>query len=268
MRDMRILAWFTLREVLGLPIYRILYGLSFALIMIAMIVSNLFLFETSKVLIDLIWLSMGIITFIYALFIACHMLAQDIGHQMVYLFIPQLNRSSYLLGRLLGLGTAFILLVLWLCLLATIAIAWKTHSTLDVYHHGIYIWTALPLSFVSILQGCVYIALIAFVCSWATSQAEMLVFSSAFIVLSSIFPSIIEILQSPDIIQNTPTFIVWIIQALSFLFPKLSASSFAIAQAHGITIPLIDWFAFIASNIGYIILILYVAFFMFSRRDL
>jgi len=268
MHKSRLLAIFTLREIIAQPIYRTLCALAFVFILAALILSKLFLFETGKVLVDLIWLSMGLISLIYVLFIACTMLAQDIGSQMVYLFIPLLRRDEYLKGRLAGLFLALTLLTFWMLLLATLAIAWNISSTVEIYHHGLTAWTALPLASISLLQAFAALALVAFVCSWATSQAEMLVFSASFIVFSAIFPAIIEILQSPEVIANTPNSIVILIQGISFLFPKVSTSSFAIAQAHGFSIPLSDWLALISSYLGYALLALTTAFFIFSRRDL
>ena len=268
MHKSRLLAIFTLREIIAQPIYRTLCVLAFVFILTSFILSQSFLFETGKVLVDLIWLSMGVISLIYVLFIGCTMLAQDIGNQMVYFFIPLLRRDEYLKGRLAGIFLALILLFFWIFLLATLAITWSISSTVEVYRHGLSIWTALPLASISLLQALAALALVAFACSWATSQAEMLVFSTAFIVFSAIFPAIIETLQSPEVLANTPSSIVILIQGISFLFPKVNASSFAIAQAHGLSIPLSDWLALIVSYMGYTLLSLTTAFFIFSKRDL
>jgi len=264
------LARFTWLEILRMRVFHLLIAFLVLIMPIATLtISGLFFFDVSKVQIDVLSAGMHAAAMVYILFIATTLMGRDISSGACYfLLAPPLTRSQYIAGRFLGLLTGLIILIAVASLVAEALTALSMYTRFPIYRHGLEWFTGLYLGGGVLIQYISLLAVAVFICAWATAIAEMLTFVIAFMFLAWTFPTILTVLQSPEILQQVPPFVATLIHATSWLFPELNGAMVGLKLAHGLGFDTAELFAFIIQHVGYTMLMLGGAAWLFSKRSL
>jgi len=269
MRNLWLMTWFTLREVLHTPGFRLLVAVSLALNLSALVVAGLFLLETVKVLGDILWLGNALLLTMYTLFLGCALFGRDLGEHVVHFFVPAMRRETYFAGRLLGLGCALALLLALQALegMATLALHRSAAPPVPLTQavSPFMPWTLFALA---LLWGLVALGILAFVCSWATAQSEMLTFTASFLALFAWTPEVLAFLQNPEVASQTPALIQGLVTALGWLLPAVTPGDLALAAVHAIPVDTGDWLTLGATSVGFAITAMTLGFMLLKRRPL
>jgi len=268
MKEAALLARFTLHELFRTPAMLVLMAMAFLINIAALVVSNLYLLELSKVQIDVLWTGTSILALAYVLFIATTLLAGDIAGQVAYLFLPKLNRQQYLLGRFAGLALGLVALMSLTAFVSGGFLAWTIAHTAVSYHAGASIWAGLQLAAMASLQGMTLLAAILFIASWATGQAETLVFSIGFTLLAYLLPPVVAAMQSHEVLERVPPAVAASMHIVDYILPDMTAGNMALAIAHGFKVSTHDIWLLIGQHGGYSLMMLAFALMAFARRDL
>jgi len=259
---------FTLLEIFNMRAFQLLVLIALVLLPLAATVfSNLFLLDIGKVRMDILIAGNRIIASLYILVIAVMLMANDISKGMIHLFLtPPSSRREYLIGRFFGLltGLAIILLA---ASIGGEAVLGLTFSEKDpIYRHGLEQGDGVLLALFTFYQHISILAAALFICTWATSMAEMFVFSSCILMLAWTLPPVLNAMQTTEVLQRTPEWIASLLKSTSYFLPNLNGSEIGLALAHGL--PLESVWPHIAEHTGYALLMLGLALFSLSRRDL
>ncbi|TLS73951.1 hypothetical protein FE236_12450 [Mariprofundus erugo] len=268
MNNIYIVAAFTLREILASPAFRALLAATALFAIMALAVSNLFLLETVKVQLDFLWLGMSLLGAGFSLFIGTTLMGHDITRGTASLFLPHMDRHSYLLGRTAGLTLALTLLLALMAVLSTATVAWGLEHALPDRAAGISLWSAIIMGLFALLQSATILAMVLFTCSWATGVVEMMLFSSAFTLMAYLLPSVMSAITSSEVIAQVPAWSAAFIHTIDYLFPDMSGGQVALCIAHGLTLPTAELGWYLAGQCGYIITLVAAALLLFDRRDL
>ncbi|RME32316.1 MAG: hypothetical protein D6794_12835 [Deltaproteobacteria bacterium] len=263
------MAAFTLREVFHAPVFRLLVALSLLLNLAGLVIAKLFLLETIKVLGDILWLGNGLLLMMYTLFLGCTLFGRDLGEYVVHFFVPAMSREAYFAGRLLGLACGLLLLLSLQAFEGMAALALHRADAPPVpLTHAISMAAPWLLFLLALLWGLAALGILAFVCSWATAQAEMLTFSAAFLVLFAWTPEVLSFLQNPDVASQTPAIVQSLLKALGWIMPAVTPGDLALAIVHAIPLNAGDWLATGATSVGVSLITLVLGFLLLKRRPL
>lgn len=268
MNKLLTLAVFSLREILAAPAYRVLLASTLVIGIGAMAISNLFLLETVKVELDFLWLGMSLLATVFMLVVAAGLLAQDFTQGIAYLFLPHMSRQTYLLARVSGIIAGLLLLLVLMMLIAIATVTWGLHHTQAAQTHGIAWWSPAILIGMALLQSLTVLSIVIFTCSWASGLVEMILFSTVFTALAYLLPSVMQAMTSAEVIAQVPGWTAMLIHTVDYLFPNMTGAQMALAVVHGLPVPSVELFWFVASQIGYIMIMSAAGFLIFARRDL
>jgi len=268
MHKLITLALFSLREIVAMPSYRMMLASTLLVATFAMVVSQLFLLETIKVQLDFLWLGTSLLGITYILIIAASMLGQDISSHIAYLFLPHMPRTTYLLGRTLGILAGLFLLLALMCLISTLSLSFSLSQVTMPQMHNPAWWSPLLLSAMALLQSTTVLAIIVFTAAWASGFVEMLLFSTAFTALAYLLPSVIAAMTSSEVLAQTPAWVITLIHGVDYLFPDMSGGDIALSLAHGIALDWSEMGWLFTAQLGYSMMIFAIGLLLFSRRDL
>jgi len=268
MHKLTTLALFSLREIMAMPSYRILLASTPVLALFAMVASQLFLLETIKVQLDFLWLSTSLLGISYILIIAASMLGQDISGHIAYLFLPHMPRTTYLLGRAVGILAGLLLLLGLMTIISTLSLYFSLSQLPAEQLHNPAWWSPLLLFAVALLQSTTVLAMVLFTAAWASGFVEMLLFSTAFTLLAYLLPYVVAAMTTSEVLTHTPAWITALIHGVDYLFPDMTGGDIAISLAHGIALDSIELGWLFAAQTGYSMMIVAAAVLLFARRDL
>lgn len=259
---------FTLLEIFNMRAFQLLILASLILLPLAATVfSNLFLLDIGKVRMDVLIAGNRIIATLYILVIAVMLMANDISKGMIHIFLtPPSGRKEYMIGRFIGLFTG-LATILITSAIGDEAVLWLTFSEQPaVYQHGLEIGDGFLLALFTFYQHISVLAAILFICTWATSLAEMFVFSSGILMLAWTLPPVLNAMKTSEVLQRTPEWIALFLKNISYLLPNLNGAEIGLALANGL--PIISIWPHFLEHTCYALLMLGLALFSLSRRDL
>jgi len=268
MHKLMTLALFSLREVVAMPAYRIMLLSTLVLTIFAMVISQLFLLETIKVQLDFLWLGTSLLGISYILMIGANMLGQDISGHISYLFLPHMPRTTYLLGRILGILAGLLLLLGLMSILSTLSLAWSLSHMPATQPHSPDWWSPILLAGIAMLQSVTVLAMVVFTAAWASGFIEMLLFSAAFTGLAYLLPSVIAAMTTIEVLAQTPAWIATLIHGVDYLLPDMTGGEIALSLAHATTLDIVELGWLCISQLGYAIMIYAAGILLFARRDL
>ncbi|MDX8406051.1 MAG: hypothetical protein R8K50_07860 [Mariprofundus sp.] len=268
MHKLMTLARYSLREIVAMPAYRIMLLSTFVLAIFAMVISQLFLLETIKVQLDFLWLGTSLLGITYILMIAASMLGQDISGHIAYLFLPHMPRTTYLLGRTLGILAGLLLLLGLMALISTLSLAFSLEQLPTSQPHDPAWWSPLLLSGIALLQSTTVLAIVVFTAAWASGFIEMLLFSTAFTGLAYLLPSVLAAMTTSEVLAQTPAWVASLIHGVDYLFPDMNGGEVALSLAHGLSLNPGDIGWLCTAQIGYTMMIFATGILLFARRDL
>ncbi len=259
----------TFLEVIQSRIFQVLAAATLLAPLFGFVLSSLFLVDIGKVYLDGVLGVMHVLSMGFVLFISAGILARDLEQKVCYLLVLEpSSRIIYMLGRFCGLTLVFFgfigLVVLSGSIFAHFYIAIKSE-----FYQSNYAWQHLAaLIFLHGFQYWALLGLVFFIFSWATGMVEIVVFASAGLLLSWIFPPILRAMQSQEVAEQVPLKIQSILNFGYNLLPHLTGGEIALALVHGKSIGAIEILWYIVEHTAYAGLLLSIAIIMFSRRDL
>ncbi len=263
------LAHLTLFELWQNRTFKTLLTVALLTPLLAVGLSSLFLYDIGKVYVDVVAAMAQLLAVVFFIFLVVTLLSRDIFDRIVYVFLtPPMSRRDYYIGRFLGIVAVFVLLLLVL-LLSSVLGAWLYLDGLsDMYQSG-YKWNYLgQLVFFNFFQYISILGFIFFVVSWSSGNAETMLFTLAMLIFSWIFPPVLAALQSPDVMKDTPEFVVYFLQWIYDVIPHLRGADITLSIAHGGSIGYQDTFLYVAEHILYSVIFFALGLAVFKRRDL
>ncbi len=251
---------------------RVLYGVmvaSLLLILFAVLISGLFMRDILKVMVDICLSSISLGGLLVPFFLAINLLAGDIENRTIYTLLARnISRSSYILGKFLGLAmlTGIIIIILMIATLVAIYCAtliYPAHNFLHFTLSPLFISTLMAFLGVLVLNSTVLLW-----CSVTTSS-----FLATLLTLSTyiIGHSVEDVVRFMNL-KNTGVEISPMIQATAkavlYIFPNLAA--FDLKQQAAYSLPFVSQEITLLGLYGlsYISIMLFLAIFFFKRRDL
>jgi len=233
----------------------------------ATVFSNLFLLDIGKVRMDVLIAGNRIIAALYILAIAVMLMANDVSKGMIHIFLtPPSSRRDYLIGRFFGLLVGFVVVLLAAGIGSEVVLGLTFSEKIEVYRHGLERGDGLLLALFTFYQLISILAAVMFICAWATSLAEMFVFSAGFLLLSWLLPPVLQAMKSAEVLQHTPEWIVSLLNGVAYILPSLNGSEIGLALAHGL--PISSIWPHIFEHASYALLMLGLALIALLRRDL
>jgi|UPI000377DA83 hypothetical protein len=267
MKASLIIARFTIEEMLGLRVSRILFVLAILLPVAAWVFSRFFLLELLKVQLDVMSAGAYLLGIVFILSCVVNLLGRDIGDKVCHFYLsPPITRHAYFLGRFFGVVAVLLSLYL-VILLGSGSLLWL-NGDLAATTYGVTGKTVFILAWVAWYQSVSLLGVVFFIASWATGMAEILLFSTAAAGVMWLFPPILEVLNSPVMAQEVPTTIATILNTIAWLLPDMTGGKIILAASHG---QLLDGLAMLMhalGHLGYALAMLALGLLFFLRRDL
>jgi len=259
----------TILEIIRMRIFQFFAVAILITPIIALVFSNIFIFDIGKVRIDVFAAATRLLITSYILFVAVTLMGRDIGQKSCYQFLmPPVSRHAYLTGRFAGLTLCMLMLMVITMIAGELLIALTLSDTSEIYRHGITQGQGFTLAILSFVQHVSLLAMVMMICVWATGLAEMLVFSIAAIFLGWTLPPIIHALQNQEVMQHVPPLISSLTNSIGYIFPQLNGGDIAVALAHGVNISSTDILLHFTEHFSYALIMFVLALIIFSRRDL
>jgi len=259
----------TVHEIVRMRTFQILAATIILLPLVAIVFSNIFIFDIGKVRIDVLVAGSRLLATTYILFIAVTLMGRDIGQKTCYQFLmPPISRHAYLTGRFTGLLLCLLLLMILSMVSGELLISITFSETAEIYRRGLSHGTGLSMAFLIFFQHISLLAMVLMICSWATGLAEMLIFSLAGIFLSWILPPIIQALQTEEVIQHVPPIVAAFTNIIGSILPQLNGGDIALALAHGLSMNTSDIIWHLVEHSSYALIMFAMALIIFFRRDL
>ncbi len=270
MRHVWHIARFTMLETLGYRVTRTIFAFALLLPVFAIIFSKLFMLEVTKVQIDVMAGGSYLLGIVFLLSTVVTLLGNDLGSRVCFFFlIPPVQRTEYLLGRFFGIVAVVTLLYLLLLITTEILVWISLRDEIPFYRHGISWMTGIMVAWTAWYQTISLLSVVFLVCTWASGTAEMLVFSSSAAFIYWVFPAILVAIQAKNNIEHTtPELLIQIIKAVTWLLPDMTGGSLVLAFEHGIAISTSSIILHAGGHLGYTIIMLLIAIFIFSKRNL
>ncbi|MFO7760370.1 MAG: ABC transporter permease subunit [Desulfobia sp.] len=269
MRNIFALALLSFKEGLR---YRVLYGvLVFALLImvLAVLVSGLFMRDVSKVILDFCLASINIGGLLIPFFLGINLLARDLEQHTVFAVLSRpVRRSQYILGKFGGL----VLLTLLIMAILTGATFASVFIAKIIYGGGYF--TAFSPGAVLASVGLSALALIilnGLVVLWCT-----LTTSSFLAILLTIFSyligqtvdDVVRFIRADHARVTFSAAVKHTVDIAQYVFPNLAAFDFKLQAAHGLypavgEISILFFYAAV-----YTLALLLISIMIFKRRDI
>lgn len=268
MRQILTLAGFTLREMAGQRIYRILLLSLLVIPWLLLIPTSLFLLDLDKVFMDMLFAAQHAWLVVYLFFLAVPLLARDIeqGICNIFLTLP-MSRTGYLWGRFGGVVCAMLPLLFCFVISASMAFLWAAESWPGYVAADA--WLSFACGSLLILLPYLALAAILFlIAAGATGSAEITVFLFSVWLICWTLPPVLEALQSMEVAESTPGWLAMLLQGISQLLPDLSSSRISLRLAHQLSLPPGSVLGYSVQHTAYAVLAMLAATAVFKRRDL
>lgn len=251
---------------------RVLYGVliaSLLLILFAVLVSGLFMRDILKVLLDICLSSISIGGLLVPIFLAINLVAGDIENRTIYTLLARdISRSSYMLGKFLGLAmlTGTIILILTLATLLATYCATLIYPSHFFSHLSLFpVLVCILMTFLGIL---VLNSTVLLWCSVTTSSFLTTLLTLSTYVIGHSAEDMVRFMELQIDNINISLATQTTVKAALYIFPNLAAFDLKQQAAYGLLIPQREIAFLCLYGFFYISIILSLAIFFFKRRDL
>ncbi|WP_157753664.1 ABC-2 transporter permease [Ghiorsea bivora] len=235
----------------------------------AVVMGALFMVDIGKVYMDAIAASAQLMMIAFLIFVVVVLLSKDIFERVCYILLtPPVRRTDYFAGRFVGFVFAFMMLLLALFVSSLIVAVFYIGAKPEFYQSGFSWITLAQMMFFYAFQYIAVLGLVFFIASWASGDAEMMLFVMASLVFTWIFPPVLQALQSPDVMAETPAFIMPVLDAVYAMIPHLNGADIALQLAHGDALSLVQMTMYVAEHSLYAVVCFMMGLMLFKRRDL
>lgn len=269
MRNILAVSWLAFKEGLG---NRLLYGvivMSVMVMIFAVMVGGFFMRDVSKVIIDFCLTSVSLGGLIIPFFLAVSMLAGDLERRTIFPILCQpISRSSYVLGKFIGLALLTAVVVLLLGGTGVIAVL------MGKFLYGARFFSSVNFGSYAIAIAMHYLAilllnsLVVLWCCITTSGLLATLLTVASYVIGQTIDDIVSIIQAGNSGVPISDTLKYAVQFGQYAFPNLAAFDLKQLAAHGLSIPSADIVFLGLYFLSYATATLSLAVFVFNRRDL
>ncbi len=268
MNQLFSLIWFTLKEMAGQRIYKILL-LSLVIIpWLLLIPTSLFMLDLGKVFMDMLFTTQHAWLAAYLFFLAVPLLARDIeqGICSIFLTLP-MSRGLYLWGRFIGVVYGILPLLFCYIVSAVAAFLWAENTWPG------YVAASSELSFTygAMLILMPYLALAAvlfLIAAGSSGSAEITVFLFSVWLICWALPPVLDALQNIEVAEKTPAWTGMLLHGINQLLPDLSSSQISLRLAHQLPLHPASVLGYCIQHAAYAVLAMIAATAVFKRRDL
>jgi len=233
-----------------------------------LIPTSFFLFDISKVLIDLLFLCLHGWLLAYIFFIASPLLARDIEQHVCHIFLTlPMSRSHYFWARFTGI-IAGILPLLITYLIASFFTFIFAESIWGSYIHPQANSSFIYGTFLILLPYIALSAILFLIASKASVLPAITVFFFAIWFFCWLVPPVLGAMQDAEVQQSTPDLIVTMIHLIHQLLPDLSSAEISLNLAHSHNFEALQVISYCTHHLAYAVLAMLLATISFNRRDL
>lgn len=251
---------------------KVLYGVivaSLLLILFAVLISGIFMRDILKILLDICLSSISVSGLLVPFFLAINLLAGDIENRTIYTLLARnISRSSYIIGKFLGLAllSGTIIIILFIATLIAIwcaSLIYPDHYFTNLSLYPIIISTCMAFLGVQVLNSTVLLW-----CTVTTSSfLATLLTISTYVIGHSVEDMVRFMSLKTSAVEMTPAVEVTVNAAL-YIFPNLAAFDLKQQAAYSLPIPFRETLFLSFYAIAYVSIILIITIFFFKRRDL
>ena len=268
MNQLFSLIGFTLKEMVGQRIYKILLLSLIIIPWLLLIPTSLFLLDLGKVFMDMLFTAQHAWLTAYLFFLAAPLLVRDIeqGVCSIFLTLP-MSRGLYLWGRFIGVVCSMLPLLLGYIVSAAVAFIWA-ESTWPSY---VAVASEFSFSYGAMLILMPYLALAAvlfLIAAGASGAAEITVFLFSVWLMCWALPPVLDALQNIEVAEKTPSWTGMLLHGINQLLPDLSSSQISLRLAHQLPLDAASVFGYCLQHLAYAVLAIMAATALFNRRDL
>lgn len=192
---------------------------------------------------------------IIALFLGTTSFFKDVDRKVVYFILSKpVSRAQFLLGKFLGLC---------MVLLLTTAIFGIAYLGLIAYEHGGFDALGLLAIFMQYLEMALFVAFALFVSTFSSSLLSI-VYTSAVFFLGHIVSSLLEDAKTIHVTGVK----YMLVEILYYIFPNLEKFDARNLAIHNVAVPLVSFGLAFAYAAVYVIFLLSVAVWIFSKKEI
>ncbi len=192
---------------------------------------------------------------IIALFLGTTSFYRDVERKTVYfIFAKPVSRAQFLIGKFLGLCAVIFLtsLLLAVAYLAVVALAGGGFDALGLL--------AVLMQW---LEMALFIAFAIFVSTFSSSLLSI-IYTSAVFFLGHVVSALVDDARK----MNITGFRFMLVNALYYLFPNLEKFNIRDVAVHAVAAPWLSFGYALAYAMAYIILLLFVAIWIFDKKEI
>ncbi|RPI72677.1 MAG: ABC transporter permease [Desulfobacteraceae bacterium] len=229
----------------------------------------LFAFDTGKVITDLGFASITLSGLAIVVFMGISLLTRDIHQRSVCLILARpVSRTTYVIGKFYGLAATIGIAVL---MIAGIALAtgwlgvWLVPEIKAPRHFSfLVLFITVAFQYLSLL----ILMAIAFLFTVLTTNEYLsMLFTFCVYVIGHSLETVVKVMTEGQFVNADPTHLQ-LMQILTWVFPNLSAFDLKVHVAYGLILPIQSTLWTLAYGIFYILLILMLTIFSFSRKEI
>ena len=251
---------------------RIIYGVmifAFALMSFSVLAAGLFMRDIGKIILDICLASVSLGGLLVPFFLTVNLLAGDLERRTIYTILSQpVSRTYYIIGKFLGLASLAFVIMLILTITSLLAVQVGILLFTSKYFLS-YSITAVLISSLSSFAGvALLIACVIFWSSVTTSSFLATLLTISTYLIGQTMEELVRFMavKTPGV-EFSP-FLNKTVFLVLYIFPNLAAFDLKQQAAHGIIPSMAHLFFLGLYGIGYSIVIITLATFFFSRRDL
>ncbi len=269
MKNILAVSRLTLKEGLGQKIIYSVIIMALGAICLSVLLSGFFMRDIAKIIIDFSLSAMSLGGLLVPFFVTINLIAGDLENRTIFsLLATPLSRSSYIIGKFLGLSllTAIIMLILGT---AGLIAVWSGKMLYGIHFFKAFsIISYLSAVFMSFMGITLLNSLVILWCTLTTSSFLVTLLTIASYIIGQTIDDIAMFLSVPNNGVPLSHSLKITIDVTQYILPNLAAFDFKQAAAHSLNVPWTDIATLSAYGIAYCLAALTLATIIFKRRDL
>lgn len=266
MKNIVLIGGITFQEALRNRILLSILFFAGAIFALNFTLADSFNYELSKVAVDVSMSAISVCTLLIIFILCINQLGRDIDRRIVFLFLARpLSRYQYILGKFCGF--AGLILVTELILGAGGALSvWVITVLKPAFVVTHFNWAIFVMALLFHFVGCLVLLAAAILFAvFSTSTLLAVLFTMGVYFAGHYLERVIELL----VLSGDPEGpVVKFLQAVSWIIPNLAAFDLKQNAAYGLALPPSLAVATLLYGAAYIAIVLTVAAFIFSRKEL
>ncbi len=232
-------------------------------------VAGFFMRDVGKVTVDMNLSALSFAGLLLIFFVGVNLMAKDIDRKTIHLVLSKpISRSQYIWGKYFGiqLFVSASLLILFICSCLTVGLLLNLYPN---YFIGFSWMTFILACFFVLVKFSVLTAIVVFFSSITSNSLITLIFSLSSYVAGEAIEEVVFYLKSEFAAQEKmiSESLQNFIDIVSYLIPNFAVFNFTLEAAHGLAIPSQRVFLSLGYGAIYIVMLLILASFIFSRRE-